>query len=69
MSPEWGTVPPHWMPYFRVDDCDATTKLAAALGGSAKVPPMDIANVGRFAVLADPLGAHFSVITLAPMPG
>lgn len=68
MTAEYGAAPAHWMPYFQVTDCDAVVSKAASLGGSARVPPMDIKNVGRFAVLADPLGAPFSVIALAPMP-
>ena len=24
LDPKWGNVPPHWMPYFQVNDCDAT---------------------------------------------
>ncbi len=61
----WGDVPPHWMPYFLVPDCDAAVATAAALGGGAAVPPMDIPHVGRFAVLRDDQGAHFSVIAMA----
>ncbi len=61
---EWGDMPGHLMPYFRVADCDATAARAAALGGSAVVAPQDIPHVGRFALLRDDQGAHFSVITL-----
>jgi hypothetical protein len=61
----WGDVPPHWMPYFLVPDCDAAVAKATALGGGAAVPPMDIPHVGRFAVLRDDQGAHFSVIAMA----
>lgn len=64
----WGDVPPHWMPYFFVGDCDATAARAAELGGGATVPPTDIPHVGRFAVLRDDQGAHFSVIAMAPAP-
>lgn len=64
----WDGVPPHWMPYFQVPDCEATEKKAASLGGGAAVPTTPIPNVGKFAVLRDPLGAHFSVIAMVPMP-
>lgn len=57
--------PPHWMPYFAVADVDQTTARAKELGGSTTVPPTDIPNVGRFAVLSDPQGGVFSIITLA----
>lgn len=55
-------IPPFWMPYFLVDDCDATTAKAKSLGGSAHVEPTDIPNVGRFSVLVDPQGAVFAII-------
>jgi uncharacterized protein len=64
----WGDVPPHWTPYFFVSDCDATAAKAVELAGKAVVPPTDIPQVGRFAVLQDDQGAHFSVIAMAPMP-
>jgi predicted enzyme related to lactoylglutathione lyase len=64
MDPAWGNVPPHWMPYFQVADCDATAAKAQELGGRVFVPPTDIPNVGRFAMLADPQGAMFSIIKI-----
>ena len=64
LDPHWGDVPPHWMNYVAVADCDATAAKASSLGGTTIVPPQDIPNVGRFAVLADPQGATFAVIKL-----
>ena len=61
---EWGPVPPHWLVYFAVDDCDASVAKATSLGAKAMMPPMDIENVGRFAMLTDPEGAGFAVIKL-----
>jgi uncharacterized protein len=60
---EWGDIPSHFMPYFAVGDVDATAAKAKDLGGSVGADPMDI-PIGRFAVLVDPFGAHFSVIAL-----
>jgi predicted enzyme related to lactoylglutathione lyase len=57
-------VPPYWLPYFAVDDCDTTVARAGSLGGSTCAGPMDIPNVGRFAVLGDPQGGTFAVIRL-----
>jgi len=54
-------VPNSWMVYFASDDPDATAARCVELGGSVPVPPMDIPP-GRFAVLADPQGAVFSVM-------
>lgn len=69
MTEEWGDVPPHWMVYFAVEDCDASVALAESLGGEICVPPTNIETVGRFAVITDPQGAVFSIIALDPNYG
>jgi predicted enzyme related to lactoylglutathione lyase len=58
-------VPSHWLNSFAVDDCDASVAKIESLGGSVLMPAMDMEGVGRFAVVADPQGAAFSVIKLA----
>jgi uncharacterized protein len=55
-------LPSHWMIYFNVDDADASAEKAKELGGTVSVPPTDIPEVGRFAVIGDPQGAFFSII-------
>jgi predicted enzyme related to lactoylglutathione lyase len=55
-------VPAYWLTYFGVEDCDAAAARVGELGGSVAVPPMDIPGVGRFAAVADPHGAMFSVL-------
>ena len=57
-------LPNHWMVYFAVEDTDSSAARCTELGGQVCVPPTDI-PVGRFAVLNDPDGAAFSLITLA----
>lgn len=64
MTAEWGEIPSHWMTYFAVTDCDAIAQKAESLGGKTCVPPTDIPNTGRFAVLQDPQNAFFSIIKL-----
>jgi len=64
---EWGNVPPTWLPYFMVANCDASVAQINQLGGATKMPPMDIPKVGRFAVVADPQGAVFQIIQMAHM--
>jgi uncharacterized protein len=64
IAPEWGPMPPHWEVYFAVDDCDAKAGLSESLGGRIVTPPTDVPGVGRFATLADPQGASFSIIKL-----
>ncbi len=65
IGPDWGPVPPHWLVYFAVTDCDESADRARVLGAKVKVPSSDIPGVGRFAVLEDPQGAVFAIIRLA----
>lgn len=62
IAPELGPVPPHWLVYFAVSDCEGQTALAQSLGGAVRLPPTDATGIGRFAVLVDPQGAVFAVI-------
>jgi uncharacterized protein len=64
IEPERGEVPPHWMPYFMVADCDASLARAVELGGKPLSPALDVEKVGRFAMVRDPQGAAFSIIKL-----
>jgi len=68
LPPEMANVPPHWMAYFAVEDCDATVAKAGSLGAQTLSPAMDIPTVGRFSILLDPQGAAFAVIKLANQP-
>ncbi|MGE3174679.1 MAG: VOC family protein [Planctomycetota bacterium] len=51
----------HWMPYLAVDDVDRAAARIQELGGSVCVPPTDIPQTGRFAVVGDPQGGFFSI--------
>ena len=62
-GPQFEGVPSHWMVYFDVADCDATTQKAQESGGKVMVPPTEI-PVGKFACLQDPQGGSFAVITV-----
>jgi predicted enzyme related to lactoylglutathione lyase len=57
-------VPPFWGVYFTVTDTDAAVDKIKSLGGGLMMGPMDI-EPGRFAVVTDPLGAAFNIITLS----
>src|SRR5262249_14953034 len=57
---EMPNIPPHWMPYFCVTDCDATVEKAKSLGVKDYFGPHDIPHVGRFAIMQDPQGARFA---------
>jgi uncharacterized protein len=74
--PARGT-PNHWQNYFAVEDTDATDRQVVAAGGRIAVDPFDIpwarllkrdvgSAVGRAAVLADPQGGLFGVMTMPP---
>jgi predicted enzyme related to lactoylglutathione lyase len=54
-------VPPHWQPYFVVDDTDAAVAKVSSGGGKVMKPAFDT-PYGRMAVVTDPFGATFSVI-------
>src|SRR5258708_2523577 len=53
--------PPAWQTYVSVDDADKTTELVKTAGGVVYVEPMDVMDVGRMAVFADPTGAAFCI--------
>jgi uncharacterized protein len=59
--PEGMQAPPHWLPYVATGDVDATVAKAKDRGGTVFLEATDIPNVGRLAVLQDPVGAVFGV--------
>ncbi|MGH7050065.1 MAG: VOC family protein [Acetobacteraceae bacterium] len=56
-----GGAKPGWMGYLGVADVDALARRVTAAGGVVQHAPADIPEVGRFAVVADPQGAHFAL--------
>jgi hypothetical protein len=66
IAPEMGEVPPHWMNYFHVTDIAGTFAKATGMGARVTVPVTDIPNMGQFAILQDPQGAHFALFTPKP---
>ncbi|HEV8130553.1 MAG TPA: VOC family protein [Acidobacteriota bacterium] len=59
-------IPPHWLAYFLVSNCDQAAAKAKQLGGTVHMAPMTMENVGRWAILADPQGAVFAVFQQVP---
>ncbi|MYH50319.1 MAG: VOC family protein [Gammaproteobacteria bacterium] len=51
-------VPPHWLLYVSTPDADACAAKAESLGGTV-LEMVDVDQVGRMAVLKDPLDAVF----------
>ena len=55
-------VPSNWFPYFAVDDVDAAIEIAKSTGGEPFMGPIDVPT-GRFALIQDPQGAVFAVLS------
>ena len=62
-GPAQGGAPSHWLGHVLVKDVDETARKAEGAGGRILAGPMDIPEVGRFAVIADPKGAVLSAFT------
>lgn len=60
---------PCWIGYIGVDDVDASLVAIEAAGGKVLMPARDIEMAGRIAMVADPNGAAFYVMTPTPPPG
>jgi len=56
--------PPHWMLYFLVENCDASTEKANQAGATVHMPPTTMEGVGRWSVIADPQGAVLSLFQM-----
>lgn len=54
-------VPPHWLAYVQVADCDTLTAHAAQMGARILAGPMTVEGSLRFSVIADPQGAVFAL--------
>ncbi len=61
-------MPPYWLVWFSVADCDATTDQAASLGSTVFMPPADSA-FGRMSVVQGPQGEVFGLIDTATRVG
>jgi hypothetical protein len=61
-----GGARPGWLGYIGVSDTDAAARRVAEAGGTVLTGPDDIPNVGRFALVADPGGAPFYLLTPRP---
>jgi len=59
---------PTWLAYVHVADVDGTVKAIEADGGRLLMPRKDL-PVGAIAMVADPMGAPFYVMTPIPPPG
>jgi len=53
---------PQWIGFVGVDDADVAAGRVKQLGGTVLVPPMDVPNVTRFSVIADPQMAPLALV-------
>ena len=60
---------PTWLGYINVPDVDQAVAAIEGAEGKALMPAMDIPNVGRIAMVADPQGAPFYVMKPIPPAG
>jgi uncharacterized protein len=61
-----GGARPCWLAYVGVADVDAAAAAMQADGATVQMPAMDMPGVGRMAMLGDPHGAPFYIMTPAP---
>lgn len=52
---------PQWVPYVLVDDIEAATEKAKALGARVVADITEVPDMGRFSMLVDPTGAAFAL--------
>lgn len=64
-----GGARPAWIGYVGVNDVDAYVGRITKAGGKVHVPPTNIPNIGRFAMVTDPQGAVFNLFKpISDMP-
>ncbi|MFE1781875.1 hypothetical protein ACFW9F_04605, partial [Streptomyces sp. NPDC059506] len=61
-------LPPHFVTYFAVTDCDAALETLVRLGGRVHHGPLDTPS-GRYASVSDDQGAGFAVVDTSRRTG
>lgn len=59
---EWGEVPPNWTVYFAVERIGPALEQVESLGGTVRVQPQSVPEVGTFALVSDPQDGYFMLI-------
>jgi hypothetical protein len=54
-------VAPSWIGYVGVDDVDVSAERTRRLGGTVHVPPTNVGNISRFAIISDPQAARLAL--------
>jgi hypothetical protein len=52
----------HWIGYVEVDNVDDAVQRTQQFGGTVYVPPTNVPNISRFAIVADPQMATFAMV-------
>lgn len=69
VGPAFEGQPPAWATYVTVASADETANVAVEAGGRVLMGPLDVLDVGRMAVLLDPVGAPISIWEARAFPG
>ena len=68
-TPDGGTEPARWLPYFAVADVSGTIETAVADGAAVVTAATTVPDRLEFALLADPDGAPYGIARLIAHPG
>ena len=68
ITPDMSQIPSTWLGYISAVDVDDKVAAIVADGGRVYMPATDIPHAGRIAMVADPLGVPFYVMTPTPPP-
>ncbi len=60
---------PMWLGYINVDDVDSSVAAITSDGGAVVMPAFDIPQVGRVAMVTDPVGVPFYIMKPTPPAG
>jgi predicted enzyme related to lactoylglutathione lyase len=69
LGPQVNPGPPYWATYVTVADADDAVARVKQAGGTVFLEPMDVLDVGRMAVFADPTGAVIAIWQPRAHPG
>jgi len=65
MAQQADGAPSMWLTWVKLAEVDAAVERASQHGGKVIAPAFDVPNIGHMAILADPTGGVFGVITPA----
>jgi predicted enzyme related to lactoylglutathione lyase len=54
-------IPNHWLSYIQVDNIDQAVEKAKQNGATILKPVQKVGDMGQFAVIKDPVGAHIAL--------